>query len=132
MPKKREKKPDATSSFAGAGGGTLLIGLSALIPDDHPVIKNCLTFASPAAAVAISFASLLLITATKRAIMKSQINSAIAEARKIRDEVNRAPTSTAAHKKQVQQNVEKFEALALELLNDNVEEVRARLRDIDP
>jgi hypothetical protein len=48
-------------------------------------------------------------------------------ARSLRDEIINSPHSSAAHKKQVQGNVEKLERLAMEIVTDQTDSVSARL-----
>ncbi|QEE38189.1 MULTISPECIES: hypothetical protein [unclassified Methylobacterium] len=97
------------------------------MPDDYHFLKNLLTFTSPAAAVVVSVISVIVISAVKRRILKSEINKSLAEARRLRDDANNSASSTAAHKKQVQLNVEKLEMALLVVLTEGVEEVRAGL-----
>ncbi len=112
------------------GGGTGLIGLANLIPDTYPLLKAILIYASPASVVAISYTWLFLSTLLHDQVRKYQIDRGLDEARKIRDAVINNPASSEAHKKKVQENVEKLEELAMAVINDRTEAVRATLKEI--
>ena len=123
-----KNKPEAVSSFAGATGGTGLVGLANLITD--PSWRAILLYVSPAATVGISIAWLYTSSIMRNKYRRSQMNKMLAEARAIRDRVLSDGASSDDHKKNVQENVEKLEHLAMQLINDETESVRASLTSI--
>jgi hypothetical protein len=58
-------------------------------------------------------------------------HKAISDARKIRDDFYANPNASTKHKCKVQENVEKLEKLAMDVISDNAEHVRAKLKEIN-
>jgi hypothetical protein len=125
-----KQKTDVKAGAAGVGAGTGLLGLANLIPDSYPITKAILIYISPASVMAVSYVWWVLSGIWQEKIRQNQINRALEDARKIRDVVNSNPSSSDAHKQRVQDNVEKLEELALAVISDRTEAVRATLREV--
>jgi hypothetical protein len=123
-------KTDVKAGAAGVGAGTSLLGLANLIPDSYPVTKAILIYISPASVMAISYVWWVVGGVLQEKIRQNQIDRALKDARKIRDVVNANPASSDAHKKRVQDNVEKLEELALAVISDRTEDVRTTLKGV--
>jgi len=113
--------------IAGASGGTGLLVLAGLIPDEYHALRIFATYASPAATVAISaiwlWASRYLDAWSRRL----GIDEALHASRSLRDEIMRDAHSSLEHKKRAQENVEKLERLAMDVINDDAQLVRTNL-----
>lgn len=125
-----DKYQKGSANIAGAGAGTGLLGLANMIPDQYQVYRNILIYISPTAAVGISFVWMFVSSIVSRKIVNSELNKAICDVRKIRDDVFANVSTTNEHKHKLQENVEKLEKLALEVISDNAEHVRSKLKEI--
>ena len=115
------------AGIAGAGGGTGLLGLSALIPEKYSVIKQLAIYSVPTISIILAATAARVTDLAVKLYTRWEMRWTLQQARRLRDEIVSSPHSSAAHKKQVQGNVEKLERLAMEIVTDPTDSITARL-----
>jgi len=127
LPSKQGSDSKAASSIAGASGGTGILGLAALIPDDYHFLKQAMIYISPTASIVIgivwSWGAGLLVSWLDH----FQFNRSLKSVRRLRDDIVKNPLSSPQHCARAQENVENFELLAFELIKGNTQSLHASL-----
>lgn len=115
------------SGIAGASGGTGILGVAALIPDEYHFLKQAVAFSAPTASVIIgalwAWGSNLLIKWGQRWAFGRSLKAA----RRLRDEIVTTPTSTNEHKQLAQKRVEALEQVLFGLIDDETQSLRATI-----
>jgi hypothetical protein len=115
------------AGIAGAGGGTGLLGLAALIPERYPAVKQLAIYSAPTISIILAAAAARATDLAVTLYTRWEMRWTLRQARQLRDEIINSPHSSAAHRRQVQGNVEKLERLAMEIVTDQTHSVSARL-----
>lgn len=125
-----DKPGGPTPGVVGIGGGTGLLGLASLVPDDHPVLKAVLTYLAPTATVCIGLLWFVAIAAVRRWVGRRRITIALRDARAIRDAIFADPSASDVLRRDVQSSVETLERLAMALILAEAQALRTTLRDV--
>jgi hypothetical protein len=115
------------AGIAGAGGGTGVLGLAALIPENHAFIKQLAIYSAPTISIVLAATAARATDLAVKLYTRWEMRWTLKQARRLRDEIVNSPHSSAAHKKLVQGNVEKLERLAMEIVTDPTDSISARL-----
>jgi len=123
----RHSNSDTASRIAGISGGTGIVGLVALIPEDYHGLKQALTYLSPTASIVIailwSWGSGLLVSW----LDQLQFDQSLRRVRELRDQILANPHSSEQHRTRAQENVEALEQLAFAIVKDNTQALHASL-----
>jgi hypothetical protein len=121
---------NAASSIAGASGGTGILGLATLIPENYAFLKQALIYISPTASIIIgivwSWGAGLLVSW----LDQLQFERSLKRVRKLRDDIVANPNSSPEHCARAQENVEIFEQLAFGLIKGNTQSLHASLASV--
>lgn len=127
MAASKRKSPGVRAGVAGIGGGTTLLGLAQHIPASAGVWRDVAVYAAPTATVALAYLSSLCASLFTGWARRLQIHIALGRARKQRDRILKDPMSTNDLKSKAIENVERFEALLMEIGLDETNSIVADL-----
>ncbi len=120
------------ANVAGASGGTGIIAIAQLLPQQDSTARALLSFMAPVATVILASTwpkfRAWLSRQIDRTLWRIEINGALTEARKHRDNVLADPQASSAHKRTAQQNVERLELIVFEMIGYEASLMKARFR----
>lgn len=130
MAYKEDHRLNTKASVAGGGGGTVLLALSDRLPADWVLVKALLVYSSPAVAVGMAACWVMVAAFIRRRKRRSDMTAIVKEAREMCRDVCNDNESSPEHKLAARKQVEEFELLAMELLKDEADVVRAQIKSI--